>query len=237
MSDTPTASNQKLFDRFELAAAILLGLGAITASLASHQQNLWSGQSADAYSEAAALTTKATKTYNDELTTAMRDAQTDVRAKELIWEGSDTRGTLAGDRQMGMASWLLLSQMSDTGYRFLRLPAETRTIYRAGEELPLLDDDQLMTALNTDLDQDYIRAVFASSAAEFAAADQRFAAGRDANGKGDQFSMAGVILTIALFFVGLSLVFRTRMRWAFLGAGGLVWLAAVVYLTTLTWTS
>jgi hypothetical protein len=228
-------TESKPFDRFELTAAVLLGLGAITASLAGHQESLWGGQSSDAYSEAAALTTKASATYNDELTTFMKDTQTDVRAKELIWEGSDAPGTAAGDRLMGMASWLLLSQMSDAGYQHLKLPEATRTIYRKGEELPLLENEELETALNTDLGEDYVKAVFSASHAEFERADQRFAAGRDANNRGDQFSLAGVVLSVALFFAGVSLVFKSSIRWAFLGFGALVLVGAFLYMLTLTW--
>jgi hypothetical protein len=47
----------RAFETFELCAAMLLGLGAIGVSLAGYQEGLWGGQSADAYSEASALTT------------------------------------------------------------------------------------------------------------------------------------------------------------------------------------
>ena len=64
-----SADDNKPFDPFELAAAILLGIGAIGTAVAGHQSGLWGGQSVEAYGEAAALTTKASSTYNDELTT------------------------------------------------------------------------------------------------------------------------------------------------------------------------
>jgi hypothetical protein len=35
--------DKKPFDPFELTAAILLGFGAIAASVAGHQDNLWGG--------------------------------------------------------------------------------------------------------------------------------------------------------------------------------------------------
>jgi hypothetical protein len=226
----------KPFDPFELTAAVLLGIGAIGASLASFQEGLWGGQSVEGYGEAAAMTTKASSTYNDELTTYMQDAQIDVRSKELIWEGNDNKDDAAGERQLGMASWMLLSQLSDAAYEHLKLPKDLREKYMAGNaDDAVLTPEQLNTALETDLEEDYVTAVFSTSQTEFDAADKRFAEGRDANNKGDQFSMAGVIFTVALFFAGLSLVFKTRMRWAFLGIGATVLAGAIGFMSTLAW--
>ena len=88
------------FDKFELAAAILLGLGATAASVAGHQEGLWGGQSVEAYGEASALTTKASTTYNDELSTYMADIQADMRAKELIWEALESEDEALVARQL-----------------------------------------------------------------------------------------------------------------------------------------
>ena len=65
--------------------------------------------------------------------------------------------------------------------------------------------------------------------------DKRFAEGRAANGYGDEFSLAGVIFTVALFFAGLSLIFKTNMRWLFLGIGTLVLIGCSVFMGSLTW--
>ncbi len=124
-----SADDNKPFDPFELAAAILLGIGAIGTAVAGHQSGLWGGQSVEAYGEAAALTTKASSTYNDELTTYMQDTQVDIRAKELIWEGSESEDDAAGERQLGMASWMLITQTSDAAYKFLGLPEAKRKAY------------------------------------------------------------------------------------------------------------
>lgn len=231
---TPDADS-KPFDPFELMAAILLGLGAIAASVAGHQEGLWGGASVEAYGEAAALTTKASSTYNDELTTYMQDTQTDVRAKELIWEGDEMEDAEAGKRKLGMASWMLLTQLSEPAYAALKLPEATRKAYEGGDAEMMLTNDELVGALNIDLDGDYVDSVFVASSEEIEGADKRFAEGRTANGNGDQFSLAGVIFTVALFFAGLSLIFKTSMRWAFLGVGTLVLISATVFMSTLTW--
>lgn len=228
------------FEIFELAAAILLGLGAIGAAVAGHQEGLWGGASVEAYGEAAALTTRAATTYNDELTTYMQDLQTDSRAKELIWEGQEDNDEGSSQRKLGMASWMLLARLSDPAYAELGLPEAKRTAHanaptQDDANQVLLDPDDFSTALLNDLGQDYIDAVFAPSQAEFDVAEAKFQSGRVANGNGDVFSLAGVIFTISLFFAGLSLVFKSNMRWGFFGVGAVVFAGALAYMVTLPW--
>ena len=230
-----SSDDNKPFDPFELIVAILLGIGAIAASIAGYQEGLWGGASVEGYGEASALTTKASSTYNDELTTYMQDAQFDVRSKELIWEGLESEDEATARRLLGMANWMLLSQLSDSAYKFLKLPEEKRKAYMGGDDSVMLTNEELELALETDLDDDYVDEVFTGSDGEFQIADKRFAEGRDANGKGDQFSLAGVILTVALFFAGLSLVFKTRMRWAFLTVGALMLAGGIGFMSTLSW--
>lgn len=234
-----TEEKKTAFDKFELGAAILLGLGAIAASIAGHQEGLWGGQSVEAYGEAAALTTKASTTYNDELSTYMADIQADQRAKELIWEALESEDEALTTRQLSMASWILTAQTSESAYQALGLPMEVRNAYNEGAEedgsVVELDATQLENALNIDLDQDYVDKVFSSSGDEFDAADKRFEEGRAANNHGDEFSLAGVVFTVSLFFAGLALVFKTGVRWGFLGLGSTVFLAALGYMMTLTW--
>lgn len=225
------------FDKFELAAAVLLGLGATAASIAGHQEGLWGGQSVEAYGEAAALTTKASTTYNDELTTYMQDVAADQRAKELSWEALESEDEALQTRQLSMASWIYTAQLSESAYKALGLPVEVREAYNEGsEDKPTeLNAEQLEAALNIDLDQDYVDEVFGTSGDEFDAADKRFNEGRDANNHGDKFSLAGVILTVSLFFAGLALVFKSKIKWGFLGMGGVVFLSGLGYMLSLTW--
>jgi hypothetical protein len=226
------------FEPFELAAAILLGIGAIAASIAGYQEGLWGGQSVEAYGDAAAQTTRASSTYNDELSTYNLDSQVDIRAKELIWEALENPDGEGSARKQSMASWMLITQLSETAYNKLGLPAATRKQYWDGDvEGAELTAEELEAALNTDLDQTYVDEVFGSSGEEFDAAEKRFAEGSQANAHGDQFSLAGVIFTVALFFAGLSLIFKSNMRWGFLGMGAVIWIAAMIYMLGLTWAS
>lgn len=243
------------FDKFELCAAILLGLGAIGAAVASHQSGLWAGQSVEGYGESAALTTKASTTYNDELTSYIQDSQVDVRAKELIWEALEIDDEARAARLKHMAGWLYISQLSDEAYEALKLPKQEESEANGGdpdaigadasevatkaddseEEVFSFSDDELLQALNIDLSEEYVSALFAPSVEEFEAAEKRFAEARLANEIGDKFSLAGVILTVALFFGGLALVFKTSIRWGFLGTGALILTAGAGFMNTLTW--
>lgn len=224
------SESSKPFDPFELAAAILLGFAAVGASVASHQSGLWGGASVEGYGESAAMTTKAATTYNDELTSYIQDAQTDTKAKELVWEALEIDDPDRALRLKQMASWMYTTQLSEPAYAALKLPKATET-----EEVFVFDDDALSEALNTDLSDDYVDALFSTSEEDFKAAEARFDKARAANETGDMFSLAGVILTVSLFFGGLSLVFKTQIRWGFLGAGVIVFFVGAGYMSTLTW--
>jgi hypothetical protein len=181
------------------------------------------------------MTTGASATLNNEQSTYDNDVDIERRAKELIWEWQDAKDAGLAGRSGGMASWMLLSQLSATAYKHLGLPEEVRKDYWDGNEEALLKEEHLETALATDLSSDYIDELYAASAVEFAEADKRFEEGNDANIKSDQFSLAVVIFTVSIFFAGLSLVFKTELRWGFLGLGATVLLAGLGYLFTLPW--
>ncbi len=53
---------------------------------------------------------------------------------------------------------------------------------------------------------------------------------------GDEFSLNGVYCTLSLFFAGLGLVFKSRVRWGFFGLGSVIFLGALVYMCRLEWT-
>jgi hypothetical protein len=52
---------------------------------------------------------------------------------------------------------------------------------------------------------------------------------------GDQFALDGVYYTMSLFFAGLGLVFKSRVRWGFFSLGTLIFLGALIYLCRLEW--
>lgn len=225
---------KKPFDVFELAAALLLGVGAVATAVAGHQSGLWGGASVEGYGESSAMTTEASATFSDELTSYIQDSQVDVRAKEMVWEASEIDDEARATRLRDMASWLYTSQLSEHAYKELQLP-DPEVDPETGEAGWQLPAEALDTALNIDLGEEYVNALFEPSSKEFDAAKERFAKAREANEIGDKFSLAGVILTISLFFGGLALVFKSSVRWGFLGAGGVVLIGGLGYMMTLTW--
>jgi len=225
------SKESKPFELFELAAAVLLGMGAVGASVAGYQAGLWGGASVEGYGESAAMTTKASTTYSDELTSYIHDAQVDVRAKEMIWEALEIEDEGRSNRLMSMAAWLYTSQLSDPAYAALKLPV-------LSDDMPddyEISHAELEKAFNIELDEDYVDALFSASSTEFEDAEKRFGKAREANEMGDKFALAGVILTVALFFGGLALVFKTKVRWGFLGIGTVVFAVGAIYAATLGW--
>lgn len=100
-----------------------------------------------------------------------------------------------------------------------------------------LPESALIKVLGTELHDDdtYEKAMFAEGNKLFEDADKRFQEGRKANDNGDEFELAGLYYTIALFFAGLGLVFKTKMRWSFAAVGVVVFLFSTGYLFTRTW--
>lgn len=229
-----TAPAEKPFELFELLAACLMGLGAVGAALAGFQGGLWGGNMTDAYNDAGATTTKAASTYSDELANYLQDALSSMRAKELVWVANESDNEDLRARNHGMASWMLLSQLSEPGYAALQLPAQTRKAYEDGAD-QVFTQAQLDKALALDLDEspDYEAALFAGSAGQFKQAEALTATARAANTMGDRFALSALIMTLGLFFAGLSLVFKTRIRWGFLATGTLVLGGGLGYMLTL----
>jgi hypothetical protein len=224
-------STEKPFELFELLAACLMGLGAVGAALAGYQSGLWGGSMTDAYGEAAATTTKAAATYSDELASYIQDSQSSMRAKELVWTAVDSEDAEQRERNFEMASWIFLSQLSEPAYAALKLPAATKQAYETNGD-QVFSESELKQALELDLDETevYEQTLFAGSAEQFKQAAAFTEKARSANSTGDQFALAGLIMTVGLFFAGLALVFKTGIRWGFLGAGGAVFAGGLAYM-------
>jgi hypothetical protein len=98
-----------------------------------------------------------------------------------------------------------------------------------------IPDDQLFETLHLELDEDYIDQSLAQGTQMFADADKKFEEGRVANENGDKFDLAVVFYTVALFFAGLGLVFKTKVRWGFFLAGVVIFLGSSLFIVSLPW--
>ncbi len=230
-----SSTSFRAFDRFELAAALLLGLAAIGAAFAGYQSGLWGGRSTEAYGLAATTATKASNENTFAVMTMSRDYSVDIQAKRLILEGDDATDEATQLRSFEIASYLYTVQLSEVAFKDLGLPME----FRQGDASKR-DDIQgavLDKALNEDLGPDYVEAMLAKGKTMFADSDKKFEEGRTANETGDKFGLISVIYTVALFFGGLALVFKSNQRWLFLLGGVFVLIGATVYLLRVPWAS
>jgi hypothetical protein len=100
-----------------------------------------------------------------------------------------------------------------------------------------LPDEVLVASLHNELDEEYVDKALSKGTQMFADADKRFEEGRTANENGDKFDLVGVFYTVALFFAGLGLVFKSNARWGFFTAGLVIFATASAYLASLPWTS
>lgn len=221
------------FDKFELFAAILLGLAAIGAALAGYQSNLWGGKSTEAYGEAATRSTKASTQYNLSVVGVAHDLNVDIEAKKLIAEAAYSNDPVVKKRALDLASYLYTTQLDIEAYTALKLPPEFREGDREKRfEIP---EETLMGLFDVDLEEDYYAAMLTEGNKAFSDADKRFDEGREANDTGDTFDLIGVIYTVGLFFAGIALVFKSNLRWIMLYLGVAVFVGATIYLFLVPW--
>lgn len=236
-----TEETPKAFDWFELMTALLLGLAAIGCAWASHQNGQWGGRQAEAFAEASTMSTKAGTSYNEQSAVINHDYSIDLQAKKLILEAIDSEDEKEKERLFTIASNLYTRYMSTDAYEDLDLPLEFITPNEVqGKEQDFVEAKPLpakvlIESVEAELGDEYITDMLASPTADFANADKRFAEGRQANETGDQFSLIQVFYTISLFFAGLGLVFKTNIRWGFLGAGTVVLIYASVLIFRYPW--
>ena len=269
--------DKKPFDKFELVTAILLGLTAIGAAIAGQQGGQWGGRQLEAFSAANSLTTKAATQYTEDTVLINADYAAVAAAKGYILAARDANSAQDRERNLDMASYQYIYQMSELGYESMGLPKEyyeedeeeeapqeggvqaaANTGGEAGAEATEavdeeegddedpevvaatamerdLPDEILLASLQNELDEDYIDKALTEGTQMFADADKRFEEGRAANENGDKFDLAVVFYTVALFFAGLGLVFKTSVRWGFFGSGLILFVGTTLFMITLPW--
>ncbi|MCX6552455.1 MAG: hypothetical protein NTY02_15865 [Acidobacteria bacterium] len=242
---------KKPFDVFELCVAVLLGLSAIGAALAGVQNGQWGGKMLENFSVANTTTTRAAKEYNEAVSNINSDYAAVAQAKRSILDGIYAKSADEKEKDFQTASYYLTQQLSEDAYEALGLPKDkyepdvpgakkTTTEAEVEEDLKdVLPEEALLVALDTELhdDDSYSNGMFETAEKQLNEAEAKFAEGRAANETGDKYSLTTVYFTIALFFAGLGLVFKTRMRWVFFSLGAVTFIGAAGYMLTLPWAS
>ena len=108
-------------------------------------------------------------------------------------------------------------------------------VLRETESIPLPGVDPVYTGRWVMVDVVPVAPVKTPVTLEQIKADKRFAEGRIANENGDKFDLAAVLYTIALFFAGVGLVFKSNTRWAMFGIGFVLFIGVSIFMSRLPW--
>jgi hypothetical protein len=257
-----TSDDDRSFELFELVTAVLLGLSTIGSAVASIQSGQWGGKQLEAFAEANAITTDASRSYGRAVSNINSDYAVVGQAKRLILEGIDATSDADQLRSYKLASYYLTQQLEDAAYEAMNLPAapndasagdasagddstgdaSTGDASMTEEEVEAkmsspLSEAALIEVLGRELHDDdrYENVMFADGNRLFEAAGKKFEDGRHASATGDQFELVGFYYTVALFLAGLGLIFKTRTRWWFISLGYAVFLLSTAYLFTRAW--
>jgi hypothetical protein len=226
------------FDMFEFLVAFLLGLGAVGGAWAAYQADLCDGNSVEAYGRASTESTRASTIFNTAISGLLRDMSLDVDAKQQIFEAAHSTDEATATRGLDVARWIYTTQVTEPAYTALHLDPQYRETAQAevvryremlargenpfeaaenAEEEPEIPVDALISTLFYDISEDeaYLNATLADGIAAFEEADKSFQEGQKANETGDKFALDGVLFTVALFLAGISLVFRSWVKWIF----------------------
>lgn len=233
----------KKTNKFEVAAAVLMGIAGILIAVSGLQSSMWSGKMSELYSSSNKIATAAAAEKSQALITITKDTSVDVQAKQQMLEGK--QNPAAKERTTALAGYLYIFQMSDNGYWAMDFPNDLRDKVRAGDhsdETQKRIDEMLEDMMDADVEYDLSRHVeyqdrlLAKSRALSAEAENAFEAGSKANSNGDRFSLTNVIFAFSLFFSGISLIFHTKIRWAMLSVGLLFLIAGIVHMALIPWT-
>jgi len=230
------AEKSAAVELFELCTALLLGLGATLGSIASYQGGLWSGISVEKYGESARVTTESADEGTFADSKIASDNHIRIQAIQLL---ARARSLPKGEERnlvLDQASELFVREFTTEAYESLELPEEAREKYDKDRRLIVIPEKELFDAGDLDFDRNYYNRMYQKKKKLAGEASDLFDEGRHANDAGDEFALVGVYFTLSLFFAGLGLVFRTRVRWAFFALGTTVLIGATIFMARLEWT-
>lgn len=220
---------------FELCAAILLGLGATMGSIAGYQGGLWGGKSLESFGQSSRITTKAADAGTFADSKIASDSLVKLQVIQLASRAERTPKGGERDLLLHQMSELMIREYSDEAYDAIGLPLEPRKKYDADGTLADLPEDVIFEASKEDFGKDYYKWMYEDKVKHAVKAEELFAEGQHAGTVGDEFALNGVYYTMSLFFAGLGLVFKSRVRWGFFGLGSVIFLGALIYMCSLEW--
>lgn len=221
---------------FELCAAILLGLGATMGSIAGYQGGLWGGKSLESFGQSSRMTTKSADAGTFADSKIASDALVKLETMQLVSRAKSLPKGEEKDLLLRQVSELYIREYSDEAYDALNLPLKPRKKYDDEGELTDLPEEVIFEAAKQDFHKDYYGWMYEEKGKHAAKAEELFSEGQRFGTVGDQFALNGVYYTMSLFFAGLGLVFKSRVRWGFFSLGAAIFMGALIYMCRLEWT-
>ena len=200
--------------RYELAAALLLGIAAVLVAFAGYQSALWGGKQDTAFAESVTMTNKAAD--------LRQSANTDRATDEGLFVDLVLRWVDSPEEDLDV----FLDQGLG-GFILGNMTVEGETAARTW----LLSDEDFGPY---PFDEDYWESFYTDSEWAEELAEVEFTAAIDANKNSDRNELAGTLLTTVMFLAGISVVIKTdRIRLALLVIAAVVLIGSTVYLATL----
>jgi hypothetical protein len=223
---------------FEILVAILLGLGAIGGGWASYQASQWGSTALEKFGESSKTATQGSTVFNLGVAVATRDSALDIQGKTLmidsmLVDATTQPGAVAKMRNLGIAKYLYLIQMSSQAYAELGLDPKYKALKR--NQVDQMPDAEIAKALTKDLGTEYFQKVLTPGAQKFEEAEKIFKEGDTISGRSTKFGQAQMVFTIALFLGGLALVVKSNLKWGFMAVGYGTMIFGCVKLLSLPW--
>ena len=214
MTDTSTVTDgaaelqSKNKQRFEIVAAVLLGLATVSIAWGSYQANLWGGLQDKALTESARLSTDTASEYAEAGAIISLDQTLFVEVVlQLNQPGADEDAALDTvdfiTTNMSEEGEIAVNEWFDNDLDFPFTDASYQSFYAVGDET-------------------------------IEESDAKFEEGSKNNTTGDKYVLVSTILASVLFFAGISTVLQThRVKRALLGGAAALWIGAAIYIATL----
>lgn len=202
-------------DRLELVIAILLGIVSIGIAYASFQAALHDSEMAAAYQRGTALSAEAESLYLEGNQTYVQDADLWNQLLRLSIEAESSDPATAEN-----------AQTTSEVLAFQAVSEDLAAAIEWADEQNAGDPDTYYSPLES---EDYLAALFGGYQETKAQADTAVEEGNEANRLGDRLMLYTVLMSIALFLLGISAVVRQyRVQLILVFSGSAIFVLAAI---------
>lgn len=196
-------------DPIELVAAILLGLAAVLVAWSTFQSGLWGGRQDEAYTESVREANNAV----DQLQAADTIRALDQSLFVEVLTSGVCDPDEPGDPEVCER---VLVNMSDEG------AAAVEAWLTTEQSAPPFES------------RAYVEALYAAGEEAKVTSQRFFDEANEANQNGDDFELVVTLLTVVMFFAGISVVIKdTYIRWTLIAVAGIMLVGSSVFMLSL----